>query len=53
MSLEDLKKTWLAKISGASVFISATEKNNIDELRERLLNNVKTLHHQRYPNALI
>ncbi len=53
MSLEDLKKTWLAKISGASVFISATEKNNIDELRERLLSNVKTLHQQRYPNALI
>lgn len=53
MSLEDLKKTWLAKISGTAVFISATERSNIDELRERLLAHVKSLHQQRYPNQVI
>jgi len=53
MSLEDLKKTWLAKISGTAVFISATERSNIDELRERLLTHVKSLHQQRYPNQVI
>lgn len=53
MSLEVLKKTWLAKISDAAVFISATEKSNIDELRERLLKLVKSLHHERYPNQIV
>ena len=53
MSLEDLKKTWLARISGTAVFISATQRSNIDELRERLLEMVKSLHEQRYPNQII
>ncbi|HNS11481.1 MAG TPA: GTPase HflX [Bacteroidia bacterium] len=53
MSLEDLKKSWLAKINGTCVFISATERNNIDELRDRLLSQVKALHQQRYPNMLL
>ena len=53
MSLEDLKKTWLAKITESGVFISATERSNIDELRERLLKQVKSMHQQRYPNQII
>ncbi len=53
MSLEDLKKTWLARISGTAVFISATQRSNIDELREQLLEIVKSLHQQRYPNQII
>lgn len=52
MSLEDLKKTWLAKLSGSGVFISATEKSNIDELRDRLLGMVKSIHFRRYPNQI-
>ncbi|MBP6334912.1 MAG: GTPase HflX [Bacteroidia bacterium] len=52
MSLDDLKKSWLARIPGTCVFISATERNNIDELREKLLRRVKALHNLRYPNQV-
>lgn len=50
LSLEELKKTWLARIPGTCVFISATGKKNIDELREKLLDKVRSIHQQRYPN---
>ena len=32
-TLEDLKKMWLAKINNKCVFISATEKYNIEEFK--------------------
>lgn len=47
-SLEDLKQTWLAREKNA-IFISAKKKTNIDELRERLYEQVKEIHTQRYP----
>ena len=50
ISLEDLRKTWMNKGKVATIFISATEKENIAELRKILLNNVKAIHLQRYPN---
>jgi GTP-binding protein HflX len=50
MSLEDLKKSWISKIEGTCVFISATKKINIDELREKLIGKVKEIHFKRYPN---
>lgn len=49
VSLEQLKKTWMSKGNGLNVFISATEKNNIDELRTLVYNEVKKLHIKRYP----
>ena len=50
LSLEDLKKTWMAKGRTKSIFISAAKKENIKELRELLLEEVKQIHLQRYPN---
>jgi GTP-binding protein HflX len=50
ISLEDLRKTWMNKGKVATIFISATEKENIAELRKILLNKVKAIHLQRYPN---
>jgi GTP-binding protein HflX len=50
MSLEDLKKSWISKIEGTCVFISATRKINIEELRSKLISMVKELHFKRYPN---
>jgi GTP-binding protein HflX len=47
ISLEDLKKTWMAKL--APLFISAKNKENIDELRTTLYNKVRELHVQKYP----
>ena len=50
ISSEDLRKTWMNKGKVATIFISATEKENIAELRKILLNKVKAIHLQRYPN---
>lgn len=52
ISLEELKKTWIARIEGTCVFISATSKINIAELRELLVGKVKEIHYARYPNAI-
>ena len=49
ISLEDLKKTWMAKLGGDCLFISAREKQNIDELRDVLYQKVRELHVQKYP----
>lgn len=47
--LEDLRKRWEQELKGACVFISATERLNIDALREVILDRVKILYQQRYP----
>jgi GTP-binding protein HflX len=52
LSLDDLKKSWMAQLGGGCVFISATDRNNIDELRGRLMELVKEVHFRRYPNLL-
>ncbi|MBQ8065266.1 MAG: GTPase HflX [Prevotella sp.] len=54
ISLDELKRTWMAKISenswaAAPLFISAKDKQNIDELREVLYKKVRELHVQKYP----
>ncbi|HXU28757.1 MAG TPA: GTPase HflX, partial [Bacteroidia bacterium] len=49
VTLEQLKQTWMSKGNGLNVFISATEKNNIDELRTLVYNEVKKMHVKRYP----
>ena len=47
--LEDLKKTWMAKMAGNCVFISAKEKTNIDELKDLLYRKAKEIHAERFP----
>jgi GTP-binding protein HflX len=49
ISLDDLKKTWIAKSNGACVFISATKLENIQEIRDLLYEKVKEIHAKRYP----
>ena len=49
VSLEDLKKTWMSKMHGDCLFISAKQKENIEELRNTLYNKVRELHVQKYP----
>ena len=39
----------MAKMAGDCLFISAREKQNIDELREVLYKRVRALHVQKYP----
>ena len=49
ISLEELKKTWMAKLHDDCIFISAREKTNIDELKSLFYDRIKAIHIQRYP----
>ena len=49
ISLEDLKKTWMAKSNNDAIFISALNKTHFEELRALLYERIKELHIQRYP----
>ena len=49
ISLDDLKRTWMAKMDGDCLFISARERENLDELRSELYKKVRELHVQKYP----
>jgi GTP-binding protein HflX len=49
-SLADLKRTWMASDKNfRTVFISAVTKENVDELRKTLYEEVKKIHMKRYP----
>jgi len=49
VSLEELKKTWMAKLNDNCIFISAKQKENIEEFRKVLYQKVRELHVQKYP----
>ena len=49
MSLEDMKKSWIAKANTPCIFISAVEKMNIEKLRTDLYGMVREIHAGRYP----
>ena len=48
-SLEDLKKMWYAKENAPCIFISAARKDNVEEFRQMLYEEVKKVHLTRYP----
>lgn len=52
VSLNDLKKSWMARGKSSSVFISAAKKENLDELKKKLMVPVKKEHMKRYPNYI-
>jgi GTP-binding protein HflX len=47
--LNELREKWLRETNGHAVFISATEKMNVEELRSTILNAVKQAYQVRYP----
>jgi GTP-binding protein HflX len=47
--LNDLQQKWQRETQGNAVFISATEKRNIDQLRQTILQKVKEMYRVRYP----
>jgi len=53
LSLEDLKKTYMAKENYPSIFISAQQKTNHEELREMLYEYIKDLHLKIYPHRML
>ncbi len=49
VTLDELRATWMAKMPGDCLFVSARERQNIDTLREVLYQKVRQLHVQKYP----
>lgn len=49
VSLQQLEKTWMARLQDNCLFISAKQHENIDELRRVLYAKVRELHVQKYP----
>ena len=49
ITLEELMKTWMAKMNDNCIFISAKEKTNLEELKTIVYNKVRELHVQKYP----
>lgn len=49
LSLQELKNTWMKNLNNPCIFISAQNKENIEEFRKTLYNMVKDMHVKRYP----
>jgi len=52
LSLDDWKRTWIAKHNFPCIFISALEKENVDSFRAMLAQEVSKIHKKRYPNYI-
>ena len=48
-SLEEWKATWMSKVKGPSMFISALNKENLEEFRKQVYDAVRKIHIQRFP----
>ena len=48
-TLDDFKHSWMAKNNSPAIFISATQKENVDEFRTLLYEYIKGIHTERYP----
>jgi GTP-binding protein HflX len=48
-TLDDMKNTWMAKVNAPCLFISATQKQNIEVLRNTIYDKVREIHVARYP----
>lgn len=49
LSLEDLRKTWMSKLQAECIFISAANKQNIEEFRKVMYEKIRDMHKVRYP----
>ncbi len=49
LTLDDLRRTWMARTDTPAIFISARERTNIDKLRSDLYSMVREIHAGRFP----
>lgn len=49
VSLEEWKNSWMAKKNMPAIFISATQKQNVEDFKRLLYKEVKKIHSQRFP----
>jgi GTP-binding protein HflX len=48
-SLEEWKATWMSKIGKNSLFISALNKDNLEDFKKRIYDTVREIHVKRFP----
>jgi GTPase len=48
-SLDEWKRTWMSKTQNNALFISALNKENLDEFKKRVYKEVRDIHVQRFP----
>ena len=49
LTLEEWKQTWMNRMNGDAIFISAVNKENIQEFREKVYKKVREIHITRFP----
>ncbi|MBT8289387.1 MAG: GTPase HflX [Muriicola sp.] len=49
MSLEEWEKTWMKRMGGNALFISALNKENLDDFKKRVYRAVRDIHVTRFP----
>ena len=49
VSLDELKKSWMNKMHDDCIFISARERLNVEELKQKIYDRIKDIHIERYP----
>ncbi|TYR37049.1 GTPase HflX [Sphingobacterium phlebotomi] len=49
VTLEDFRNSWMAKNSDPAIFLSATEKTNVEEFKQKLYEIISKMHTARYP----
>ena len=49
ITMEELQRTWMAKLNGECLFVSALKRTGLEEMRKTLYERVKQLHVQKYP----
>lgn len=48
-TLDDWKKTWMSDLEKESIFISAINKSNLEAFKDKVYDEVKKIHIQRFP----
>ncbi|ASV30092.1 GTPase HflX [Maribacter cobaltidurans] len=48
-TIEEWKRTWMEKVGDKALFISALNKENLDEFRKRVYHEVRDIHVTRFP----
>lgn len=48
-TIEEWKKTWMERVEGQTLFISALNKENMDEFRKKVYKEVRDIHISRFP----
>ncbi len=49
VTIDELMNTWMAKLQGDCIFLSAIRRTNLEDFRTLLYNKVRELHVQKYP----